>query len=462
MTTAPPDLTIPSRNYNPAAAPSRLGRGLLILVGFIVARLALAAIPAANPQGGILVDSEKYLSLASGLAGEGKYFDAADQDFIWPAGYPAFIALASGWSAPSPVAVAVVQLILTGAIAVLVVAYAGRVGDRGRGLAAGWMYVLLPTAALWALTVMSETLFTALLLLACLVWLLSVSRGQLWLGVLAGFLLGLAAFVRPIGLALVPVWALLAFLALRRQHGWKRGLAMGLAIAVGTALIVVPWSLRNLSAHRRFAFSGVGERTFFNFNVAEVKAQAEGTTRNQAASELGTSGSDLADSLQIIARYPVPFLMEQGKGVFRTLLGLEAGSWARLFGLPEGIRGGLGVVSSILEGDSALAVSRLKSVLVNPQTGPFLALVSSAEVLSLLLYGLTAVFLLRGGAKGDWGIQLLLWTAVVLVVLPGAAGQARFRTPIEPLLAVLAAGGAASLFRRRKRTSPSSVGPPPG
>ena len=73
----------------------------------------------------------------------------------------------------------------------------------------------------------------------------------------------------------------------------------------------------------------MGERTFFNFNVAQVKAEAEGTTRDQAASELGSSGTDLADSLRIIGRYPGAFALEQGKGLFRTLLGLEAGSCAR-------------------------------------------------------------------------------------------------------------------------------------
>jgi 4-amino-4-deoxy-L-arabinose transferase-like glycosyltransferase len=298
---------------------------------------------------------------------------------------------------------------------------------------------------------MSETLFTALLLLACLVCVISIRGPQLWLGALTGLLLGLAAFVRPIGLSLIPVWALLVCLALRRTRGWKRSLTMSLAIAAGAALVVLPWSLRNLSVHGTFAFSGVGERTFFNFNVAQVKAEAEGTTRDQAASELGSTGTDLADSLRIISRYPGAFALEQGKGLFRTMLGLEAGSWARLFGFPEALRGGLGVVSSFLDADPTRALSRVNNLLADPQTGPVLALASYAEALTLLLYMLTVVFMVRGGARGEVGIRLLLWTAMVLVVLPGAAGQARFRIPIEPLLAILAAGGAMSLNRRSMR-----------
>jgi len=434
----------------PHPRPLRRNRGFLLLLAFLIARLALVAIPIRNPKGGILIDSQHYLSLAAGLAAQGEYADPAGQDFIWPAGYPLFIALASGWSAPSPIAVSLAQLVLTSAVAVMVVAFGARIVNGRAALAAGWIYAILPTAALWALTVMSETLFTALLLLACLLWWLAVQRADLRLGVLAGLLLGLAAFVRPIGLTLVPLWAFFAFLALHRRAGWRRGLALGVGIATGAALVILPWSLRNLSVHGTLAFSGVGERTFFNFNVAQVKAEAEGTSRDQAAGELGTSASDLDDSLRIIARYPGAFALEQGKGLFRTLLGLEAGSWARLFGYPEALKSGLGVVSSILEGDPALAISRVKSVLVNPQTGPILALALVAEILTILLYALTAVLLTRGGLKGNWGAILVVWTVVVLVLLPGAAGQARFRIPIEPFLAVLAAGGGSLLLRRGK------------
>ena len=109
------------------------------------------------------------------------------------------------------------------------------------------------------------------------------------------------------------------------------------------------------------------------------------------------------------------------------------------------------MVSSFLDADPTRALSRVNSLRADPQTGPVLALAAYAEALTVILYVLTVVFLLRGGAKGDVGIQLLLWTTIVLVVLPGAVGQARFRIPIEPLLAILAAGGAMSLNRRSMR-----------
>jgi 4-amino-4-deoxy-L-arabinose transferase-like glycosyltransferase len=317
-------------------------------------------------------------------------------------------------------------------------------------LAGGWLYALLPIAALWALTIMSETLFTFLLLVACLAWLLSIQGAQPRLAAASGIALGLAAFVRPIGLALVPLWGLLTVIALWRDAGWRRALAVGAATVIGAGMIVLPWSLRNLATHGVFAFSGVGERTFFNFNVAQVKAEAEGTTRDLAASELGASGTDLADSLQIIARYPGPFALEQAKGLFRTLFGLEAGSWARLLGYPEDLRSGLGIVSTFLDGDLGLAVDRLSRVLADPKTGPIIILAAGSELLTVVVYSLAVVFFIWGRPKGNWAAVLMASSIVLLAVLPGAAGQARFRTPIEPLLVVLAASGGAVLLRRRR------------
>jgi hypothetical protein len=111
----------PTAGIGFAWIPIRRDRGLVLLVTFLVARLALMAIPATNPQGGILIDSERYLSLAAGITEQGRYSDLTGQDFIWPAGYPLFIALVSGWSSPNPGAVAMVQLVLTGMNAILVV-----------------------------------------------------------------------------------------------------------------------------------------------------------------------------------------------------------------------------------------------------------------------------------------------------------------------------------------------------
>jgi 4-amino-4-deoxy-L-arabinose transferase-like glycosyltransferase len=132
-------------------------------------RLGLVVLPLRNPEGGILVDSVKYIALSSSLVTTGRYAESTDQDTIWPPGYPLFVAAASGWSDPSPTGVALAQLGLTCVTGVLVVALTSRLASSEAGQTAGWLYALSPAAALWALTVMSETLFAALLVASSLV-----------------------------------------------------------------------------------------------------------------------------------------------------------------------------------------------------------------------------------------------------------------------------------------------------
>jgi hypothetical protein len=303
---------------------------------------------------------------------------------------------------------------------------------------------------------MSETLFATLLVAAALAWLEGLRRNRSVWALLSGILLGLAALVRPIGLLLVPLWSIVTVVAGRQKFAWRSALLSGLILIAGASVVTLPWAARNLAVHDEFMFSGVTGRTFYNFNIAVVKAAAEGTTRDEATAQIGAQRGELLDSLDVIADYPLIFLREQAKGLFRTLLGLEAGSWARLFGYPEALRGGLGIVSTLLSGDAGGAFDRVRAVLSDPRTGPILAVAAAAEAHAVVLYALLASLLIFGRKRlGDAFVLGMLLTVAVLVLVPAAAGQARFRIPAEPLLVVLAVLGWAS-FRSRSRRRESA------
>jgi hypothetical protein len=258
---------------------------------------------------------------------------------------------------------------------------------------------------------------------------------------------------------LVPVWCLLTIIGVSRRGQGRLAARLGVAIGLGALVVAVPWAARNSIVHGRFTFSGVAGRTFYNFNIAQVKATAEDTTRDVAASQIGASGSELRDSLNVITDYPLTFLYEQGKGIFRTTLGLEAGSWARLLGYPESLREGLGVVSTFLKGDVSGSLLKVQSLLLNPQTGPILGLAAIAEAHSLLLYTLLLVLVVYGRDRvgGIVGIGLGL-SAALLMLVPAAAGQARFRIPAEPFLAILAASGWQVLQAKIIKRKPEELG----
>src|SRR4030067_3357942 len=80
------------------------------------------------------------------------------------------------------VGVGFLQLALTGATALLLWWIGDRLGDRCAGMAAAWLDLLSPSAGLWSLTIMSESLFAFLLVsaLAFLVLGMIESRALGW------------------------------------------------------------------------------------------------------------------------------------------------------------------------------------------------------------------------------------------------------------------------------------------
>ena len=109
--------------------------------------------------------------------------------------------------------------------------------------------------------VMTEALFGFVLAGACVLMIAALGRTGLappFLGgggaaFAAGLAIGVAALTRPVAQAILPLFLLALLLLLPR---WRTALrAAGLAL-VGYALLIVPWTVRNVAAHEALTASG--------------------------------------------------------------------------------------------------------------------------------------------------------------------------------------------------------------
>ena len=403
---------------------------------------------------GILIDSRGYISLASLLNGEGHYRPASRQDLIWPPGYPAFIYAASGFADPNPLYVGLAQLMLTGLASLVLFKIGTEAGSVGAGVLAALLNAVSPNTGLWSLTIMSETLFGFFLALGILTWLLYVSRGRsTWLA-LSGFALGLGALVRPIGIYLLVVWFLVTLAWNRRGQRRTAALAKSLILVGAAGFVILPWVARNWQVHGEVVFSRVGQKTLYTFNLATVLASAEGTSRDLAAGRIGGEDSEFQDALEVIRKYPGQFAEQQALGVLRSTVGVESGVWARLFGYGIERQGGFGVLTTLLRGQLANSLDLLWSSFLDPGTFLLMALTVTAILYSMMLYVLSMFSLGWARGQGRPAVYLVLLiglTSFYLLLIPGAAGQARFRIPAEPLIAMLAGFGGIQLRARVKR-----------
>ena len=439
-----------------------MSRSERLLAGFLILRLLLALITFANPDGALLTDSRGYVGLARRLEEHGTYYvpPNSEPDLLRPPGYPLFLVGVRAALGDHPGFVSLFQLALSGLTSWLILVL-GKVLDRpGIGMAGAWIYAFNANVILWSLMVMTEVLAAFLLISTMLIVVFMQKRPWPAWAAIAGAMLGLSAYVRPINLVLIPMWAGVVF-ALERGRRSRRSSAGGavLLMAIGL-LVVLPWIGRNWATHQRLTFSTVTSKTWIGFNLATVLAQAEGITRDQAVGRLDSDRGLLPLTFEVVRAYPVEFFENQMLGIARTIVGIDVGTWGHAFGANEWV--GLGILSSVFQMDLDNAAQDARSSLSAPDAGIRLALIGLSLLYSAVLLGLSIFGLYKSPHDGTDGIVFWLFAAslLVLILLPGAAGQARFRVLAGPILAWFAGCGWVAVqdarrqsVRRRSQTS---------
>jgi 4-amino-4-deoxy-L-arabinose transferase-like glycosyltransferase len=237
------------------AAPPRAAYGitLALIVGLAVLLRVWfwswqAAAGAVQPG-----DPEEYYRAALHIL-QGGYHDTGK--WLRPPLYPAFLALMFAAGGVDMRWALLGQAMATG-IGVLAFAWLGRrlFDSRPVGLLSALIAALFVPLASFGSVLFAEALFVILIVVA-LALLDKVMGGAGWRwAALAGAALALAALTRATALMFIPLAGLLLF-ALAEQpaearRSWGRRLRAPIALGVGAALVIAPWTARNYLVHER-------------------------------------------------------------------------------------------------------------------------------------------------------------------------------------------------------------------
>jgi hypothetical protein len=401
----------------------------------LVAQEPLRAIPAGDPPG--------YDELAHDLSrfGVSPPSDAATfrPEIFRTPGYPGFLALVYGLFSSSVLAVAIAQ----GMLHAISGAILGELTERfldsiTAGWAAGILWAVAPIPLVFSGMLFTETLFTSLLVLAVFLLL----RRSVWGAMLAGFVLGVAVLVRPIGVVILP--ALLPAAAWNTK--WRQGFIRAAGFLLAGSLALAPWVVRNWIVFGRPALAAVGGNNLLYYTAGSClgwrtgKGWAEGQQMATAeyADYLTANGqrpgspAEEADAMSAVA---VRILL-------RTPL--ECGAYSLLDSLNSLRPGASYTVQFLFPGllpanDLGSDLSPAASNLAEPK-------VLAVSVALSIFYGL--IYLLACGGlfslpRGKRLSVILFWVIpmALFFYIPGIAGNARFRIPAEPGLCLLAAWG---------------------
>ncbi|MCJ7706423.1 MAG: glycosyltransferase family 39 protein, partial [Anaerolineales bacterium] len=316
-------------------------------------------------------------------------------------------------------------------------------GGERVGLAAVWLYALSPNALFWAGTIMTETFFAFWLALALALLIHAVQRDSWRRGAASGLALGLAVLTRPIGLYLIPLWAVGALVAAWRRTPHRRALANAVVLLLAALTPVLTWQTRNLLVHDSFRLTASFRTVFVDYTAASTLGEARGISRDEAAAQLRQSPDAFAAALDAVRRYPGSLVRVSLQGIARTALGTEAGTW---LGILNGkAYQSSGLLGSLLRGDlrgTADALS-LRLQASEDRLGTALLLWGLLYSAAVYLLGFRGLMRLRGLQPGNlrWLCAGVLLSTGYLIVLPLTIGDARFRVPVEPLLALLGSMG---------------------
>jgi hypothetical protein len=407
----------------------------------LLPRLLLWTISWSHPERAFSPDTETYLTPALYLLSHGTY--PAGSALRTPV-YPVFIALTYLLLGPGPSHVILVQVILSVWSVADTLVLGRLLLPRGAAIAGALLMASSLESIVASFMLLSETLFTFLLLRSMLAWArytTSKSKSPLFV---SAIYMGLAILCRPIA-----VYFPLIFLGLWLMH---RHAALGqtlkhmVAYAIVLATIVGPWVLRN---RREIGIPTISTMASYNalyYGAAAVEAQNKHTTAEivrrsydeEVRSDLGRLGNNDEQARvriwnrraqSVFVRQPFRFIWLYVRGDVGSLLP-DIATLAEVVGITSGNRGTLDVFQQ--QGLSAAASHYFGAQMwVVWMTLPFTALL-------LLTYAFASggVWFLARSAR--WSVLILLMAPVVYyLLLPGPASVPRFRVPIVPYLALL-------------------------
>src|SRR5574341_303603 len=417
-------------------------------------------------------DSQQYLAAADGLYETGRFVTQYDQylfstgggyafEIVRTPGYPAVIALLRALTGEHPplAAIPMVQAIVGAGIAVLAALLGRRMFDVRTGVLAGFLYAIAPISAIMVGFAYAETMFSLWMILGAMAALAGVERNRLAWSAIGGLLYGIAMLTRPIGLPLVPLLTLipLAAAGAARSAGGNQKSRKGrlegpprrpaLAVALGCLLLAGGWMARNSYRFGRFTLSAVSDINLFYYNAASLEAHRQGISLDIARGQLAARLAAMPEPEN--KRWPTSNYGQLGREVI--LAHPVQFVWYNGIDALNGLRPGFSFLVSLMDGESgrenpmeAFSSDEISPAMIvraiSEQDSGIAPLEAAMALHEVIVVGLGLIGVAMLAARRNWrAVVALGLIPALLMYLPGAASNARFRSVIEPYLAIAAA-----------------------
>ncbi len=377
----------------------------------------------------MISDDRDFVALGYSIAsGQGFILEGRPSAYRLPA-YPVLLAASFKVFGDSLLPAQLLQMLCDLGSCILLYFIGRRLFSESAGLVASGVFLLFPMQILYVPLLMSETVYTFLLLL--IVWLIvstEVSELSLMRLVLLGILIGVGILFRSITLMLplvVFVYGMMSHVKLTKNLR-----AVG-TLSIIACLVVLPWMIRNYEEFGRFSLTSNAGVNFWIGNHPGASGSYSFPVHDNPLQSIGDdfvrSDVGFQDARKFIASAPLQWL------------GIVAKKYAHFVGMDYWLMELLQYQPRWATYTRAADVFREYSwwsyVLINFPVALILLSAAFAFVMAPAFQAGRLRFLL---------LLTVVWLAVHLVVFAGA----RFRFPIQPLL-ILAGVVGVQIFVQR-------------
>jgi hypothetical protein len=379
-----------------------------ILMIALIFRVALLIVKRQEP---ILSDAQDYHSLALHLLKGKFYVPGTKLDEFRTPGYPLFISLIYRISRNQEAVFMIQMLINLGSI-YLAYLIGCLMFNEMTGIIAALILCIDPDFVYYVYDILTETLFSFFLLLSIYLILLYDTSGSLLYPILTGLTLSIMIYIKP-GAFFLPVIYLLII-------PWQTGIyLLGFYLAP-----LIPWMLRNYIKYGQFRMCSIKGYNLLVFNLGEQKGNdtlnnyIKATKFCRVAHGFANSRYNSSLVRQAIMDQPIQFLLRQIRGMFIMMTQLTLQMFGARF------------VSYDPGKQFPLTVSPWN----------FVSILKSTQVIQLVYLLVIYMAAIAGIWQGGFNKQNILIAGIIayFVLLPGGAGQARYRVPIMPLIILMA------------------------
>lgn len=210
----------------------------------------------------ILGDSSEYVKLAEDIIHQA---GASLQDHITP-GYPLFLSFALSIF-KSYYVVSLIQITLVLFNSLLIYKIARKIVSPAAGWLAAFLYIINPSTLFYSMVLMSDTLFTFLLVSSIYIVFFADSKNNSRRLLVAGFLVGFAILVRPIGFFLPFIFVVFYVWFKKETISFKKIIYLTVIFCISCSIVLLPWIIRNKVVNNVWSISSLGAFNLFHYNL---------------------------------------------------------------------------------------------------------------------------------------------------------------------------------------------------